>query len=484
MGRPKILGLSMKRLEALYQKRFNRKPDAIVALRSDGSERKIYRVIAGEHSVIGIIGVDHQEAAAFLEFSRHFKKYGLRVPEIYIEDLEQGAYLEEDFGDDTLFSWMQRIREHHGFNETIKDMYRQVVEYLPNFQIKAGLTLDYSYCYQHQEFGTDSMQWDLHYFKRQFLNYFYKKKINHTELDNDFNQLIKFLLQEERKYFLYRDFQSRNVMIKDGLPHFIDYQSGRRGALQYDLGSLLYDAKANLPEDFREELIERYLSKAGEFTKINAKRFKKYFYGFVLIRIMQALGAYGYLSAVKGKTHFFKSVPFALRNLEILLDKKLDIFDQLPTLREIFYNLIHDYSLRQFREDQKLRVQIYSFGYHKTGIPADKSGNNGGFVFDCRFLPNPGREEQYKSLTGMDQEVINYFANDPIVADFLDHVFRICDMAVDNYQSRHFSNLMISFGCTGGQHRSVYCAEKLAEYLSAKGVQVDVIHTALEPSGR
>ncbi|MDZ7334730.1 MAG: phosphotransferase [candidate division KSB1 bacterium] len=471
----------MKILEALYQKRFNRNPDTIVALRSDGSERKIYRVIAGDHSVIGIIGVDHQEAAAFLEFSRHFKKYGLRVPEIYIEDLDQGAYLEEDFGDETLFSWMQNIRAQHGFNDTIKDMYRQVVEYLPNFQIKAGLTLDYSYCYQHQEFGQDSMQWDLHYFKRQFLNYFYKKKINHTELDEDFNRLIRFLLQEERKYFLYRDYQSRNVMIKDGLPHFIDYQSGRRGALQYDLGSLLYDAKANLPEDFREELIDLYLDEAGQLVKINPRRFKKYFYGFVLIRIMQALGAYGYLSAVKGKTHFFKSVPFALRNLEILLDKKLEILDQLPTLKEIFCNLIQDYSLRQFSEDQRLMVQIYSFGYHQTGIPEDKSGNNGGFVFDCRFLPNPGREEQYKNLTGKDRPVVEYFANYPIVGEFLNHVYRICDMAVDNYQSRQFSNLMVSFGCTGGRHRSVYCAEKLAEYLKAKGVQVTVNHRSLEP---
>ncbi len=472
----------MNQLEKLYQSSFGRKPETVVVLRSDGSDRKIYRVTAGNHSVIGIVGVDHQETAAFLEFSRHFKKCGLRVPEIYIEDLNEGAYLEEDFGDVTLFDWMMDIRKNSGLNDTIKKMYRVVVEYLPRFQIEASMSIDYSYCYQHQEFGVDSMRWDLHYFKRQFLNYFYKKKINHTELERDFSSLIKFLLQESCKYFLYRDFQSRNVMIKDGLPHFIDYQSGRKGALQYDLASLLYDAKANLPENFREELIEAYLNSAKQMIKINPNRFKSHFYGFVLIRMMQAFGAYGYLSAVKGKTHFFKSVPFAIRNLEILLNKNLEIIDRLPTLKEIFSNLLEDKSLKQFQEDQKLVVRVFSFGYHKSGTPEDKSGNKGGFVFDCRFLPNPGTEERFKALTGKDQEVIDFFAKYPVVNDFLDHVFRITDHAIDNYQSRSFSDLMISFGCTGGQHRSVFCAEKLVEYLKRKGVAVKLSHLELDGS--
>jgi aminoglycoside/choline kinase family phosphotransferase len=470
----------MEQVAELYQQKFGRTPDSIVALRSDGSDRKIYRVFAGEHTVIGIVGVDYHENAAFLEFSKHFRKFGLRVPEIYIEDPDGSAYLEEDFGDVILFDWMMDIRERQGFNDTIKKMYRQVVEYLPKFQIEAGMSLDYSFCYQHQEFGEDSMHWDLHYFKRHFINYFYKKKVNHTELDKDFSKLIKFLLQEDRKYFLYRDFQSRNVMIKNGLPYFIDYQSGRKGALQYDLGSLLYDAKANLPEEFREELIETYLEQARKLTRINPKRFKKYYYGFVLIRIMQAFGAYGYLSAVKGKTHFFKSVPFAIQNLEVLLNKNIEILDQLPTLKEIFANLIEDNYLREFEDKKKLVVRINSFGFHKTGIPKDSSGNNGGFVFDCRFLPNPGREEKYKTLTGKDAEVITYFSRYKIVNDFLEHVFKIVDYTVDNYQSRSFSDLMISFGCTGGQHRSVFCAERLAEYLKKKGIQVKVTHNEFE----
>jgi aminoglycoside/choline kinase family phosphotransferase len=470
----------MEQLAELYQQKFGRTPDSIVALRSDGSDRKIYRVFAGEHTVIGIVGVDYHENAAFLEFSKHFRKFGLRVPEIYIEDPDGSAYLEEDFGDVILFDWMMDVREQHGFNDTIKKMYRQVVEYLPKFQIEAGMSLDYSFCYQHQEFGEDSMHWDLHYFKRHFINYFYKKKVNHTELDKDFSKLIKFLLQEDRKYFLYRDFQSRNVMIKEGMPYFIDYQSGRKGALQYDLGSLLYDAKANLPEEFREELIEAYLEQARKMTRINPRRFKKHYYGFVLIRIMQAFGAYGYLSAVKGKTHFFKSVPFAIKNLEVLLNKNIEILDQLPTLKEIFSNLIEDSYLREFEDKKKLVVRINSFGFHKTGIPKDSSGNNGGFVFDCRFLPNPGREEKYKTFTGKDAEIVAYFSKYKIVNDFLNHVFKIVDFTIDNYQSRSFSDLMISFGCTGGQHRSVFCAERLAEYLKKKGIQIKVTHNELE----
>lgn len=470
----------MNQLAELYQQKFGRTPDAIKTLRSDGSDRKIFRVIAGDHSVIGILGVDYHETAAFLEFSRHFKKCGLRVPEIYIEDPEAGAYLEQDFGDVTLFDWMMEIREQQGFNDTIQKMYREVVEYLPRFQIEAGMKIDYSYCYQHQEFGIDSMHWDLHYFKRQFLNYFYKKKINHTDLEKDFNKLIKFLLQEDRRYFLYRDFQSRNVMIMNGIPHFIDYQSGRKGALEYDLASLLYDAKANLPEDFRDEMIDVYLNKASQMTRINSKRFRKHYYGFVLIRVMQAFGAYGYLSAVKGKTHFFKSVPFAIRNLEILLNKNLEILNQLPTLQEIFSNLIEDKSLREFKDEKKLIVRIFSFGFHKSGIPEDKSGNKGGFVFDCRFLPNPGREERYTNLTGKDKEVIDFFSKHNIVEQFLGQAYQIIDHAVENYHSRSFSDLMISFGCTGGQHRSVFCAERLADHLKNKGIAVKLNHLELE----
>ena len=340
----------MERLNKLYFQTYGTPPDTIIPLRSDGSDRKIYRIFKNSDTVIGILGNNREENEAFLEFSRHFRAFDLKVPEIFAQNLEAGAYLEEDLGDDTLFQWMLKIRDKHGFNDEIKQMYRKVVEVLPHFQITAGVSIDFSYCYQHIAFARESMSWDLHYFKHRFLNYFYKKKIDHTNLEKDFNILIDFLLEEEPAYFLYRDFQSRNVMIKNNEPHFIDYQSGRRGALQYDLASLLYDAKADLPEDFRQELIDHYIHHAEKIIDLNAPRFKKYLYGFVLIRIMQAFGAYGYLSAVKGKTHFFKSVPFAIKNLEILCEKNPDILNRMETLKSIYEDLISDKSLREFNE--------------------------------------------------------------------------------------------------------------------------------------
>jgi len=471
---------AMERLNKLYLKKFGKIPDEIRPLRSDGSDRKIYRVFSGNHSVIGILGSNREENEAFLAFSKHFIKYGLSVPEIYAEDIDAGAYLEEDLGDATLFTWMSDLRSKQGFNDEIKKMYQAVVTTLPQFQIIAGTSLDYSYCYQHIAFARESMSWDLHYFKHRFLNYYYKKRVDHTKLEQDFNTLIDFLLEEETKFFLYRDFQSRNVMIKNNRPHFIDYQSGRKGALQYDLASILFDAKADLPQDFRDEMVEAYIKTTQQIIDLDAARFKKYYYGFVCIRIMQAFGAYGYLSAVLGKTHFLKSVPYAIKNLEILIDKNVEIVNQLPTLKNIFLNLIDDKSLRNIEVDKSLIVRIYSFGFHKSGIPIDSTNNNGGFVFDCRFLPNPGREEKFKTLTGKDKDVIDYLEREPSVAEFLDHVFKIVAKAVENYRSRDFTDLMVSFGCTGGQHRSIYCAEKLVEYLKQKNIVTQIKHTEFE----
>jgi len=341
----------MKVLADLFQKQYGFLPDTITPLRSDGSDRQIYRVHSAKQTVIGILGNNRSENAAFLSFSHHFKNRGLRVPEIFIEDLDAGAYLEEDLGDDTLFTWMMKIRDSFGLTREVKAMYRQVIEYLPRFQVDAGVHLDFSLCYQHDEFGAESMLWDLNYFKHRFLDEFYKRPLDTVALESDFHTLINFLLEEERPYFLYRDFQSRNVMITNSQPYFIDYQSGRRGALQYDVASLLYDAKADLPEHFRNELIQDYLNEVQNYTRVNPERFLKYFDGFVLIRIMQAFGAYGYLSVVKKKRHFFKSVPFAINNLRIILDKKLPILEQIPTLTRVYHNLATDESLTTFGND-------------------------------------------------------------------------------------------------------------------------------------
>lgn len=336
-----------EKLVKLFEKCYSGESATVKSLKGDGSERKIYRLVNEKRSVIGIIGNNPAENKAFLSFSRHFRNSGLRVPEIYAEDLANGVYLEEDLGDDTLFLWMGKIREQEGFSRRLIDMYKKVLKQLPHFQIRAGAGIDYSLCYQHHEFGWASMVWDVHYFKHRFLEVFYKPEYDINELERDFIALIEYLITERKDFFLYRDFQSRNVMIRDNEPHFIDYQSGRKGALQYDLASLLYDAKANIPEPVREELVEYYLDELSRHISVDREKFKEYFYGFVYIRIMQAFGAYGYLGVTKGKPRFLKSIPFAIQNLEVLAQKNT-IIDKLPTLQEIYHNLTLDQELRKF----------------------------------------------------------------------------------------------------------------------------------------
>jgi len=334
-------------LEKLFRKCYSETPDRINPLKGDGSERRIYRMQNVYRSVIGVAGDNRPENEAFCSFTAHFTRFHLPVPAIYVEELEHGIYLEQDLGFFTLFEWMQSIREKEGLSPAILAMYRKVLSWLPHFQITAGRSIDYSYCYQHALFGRDSMLWDLRYFQHRFLAPFYRKPLDVQALGHDFARLVDHLLEEPTQNFLYRDFQSRNVMILDNEPHFIDYQSGRRGALQYDVASLLFDAKANLPQPVREELLSHYISVLREVEPVEEERFRHYFYSFVLVRVLQALGAYGYLAAVKGKKNFLKSVPFALANLEILLDKAA-ILQHLPVLRRVFLDLIEDPALRQF----------------------------------------------------------------------------------------------------------------------------------------
>ncbi len=334
-------------LEKLFRKCYSEIPDRINPLKGDGSERRIYRMQNVYRSVIGVAGDNRPENEAFCAFSRHFARFHLPVPAIYASELENGIYLEQDLGFFTLFEWMQPIREHEGFSPTIIAMYQKVLSWLPRFQITAGRSLDYSYCYQHARFGRESMLWDLRYFQHRFLLPFYHQPLDAQALGQDFAHLVDHLLEESTDNFLYRDFQSRNIMILDNEPHFIDYQSGRRGALEYDVASLLFDAKANIPQPAREKLLEHYLSALSEVEAVDEERFRRYFYSFVLVRVMQALGAYGYLASVKGKKNFLKSVPFALANLEILLEKA-EILARLPVLRRIFLDLIADPALRQF----------------------------------------------------------------------------------------------------------------------------------------
>jgi aminoglycoside/choline kinase family phosphotransferase len=470
-------------LKVLFESRFREPVERVMSLKGDASDRKLFRLTAASRTAIGVVNPDALENRAFLEFSRHFRTCGLPVPEIYAVDLDRGMYLEEDLGDTTLFQFLTETRAEGGLSRETLDLYRTVVELLPRFQIEAGRTLNYDVCYPRSSFDKQSMLWDLNYFKYYFLR-LAKVPFSEQALEDDFERFTEFLLDAERRFFLYRDFQSRNIMVRDGRPLFIDYQGGRRGALQYDVASLLFDAKADLPFEVRDELLERYLEAAEKLEPIDRKAFLAYYPGFVYIRIMQAMGAYGLRGFYERKHHFLASIPYAIRNLEYLL-RTAELPVELRELTQVWRRLIASSSLRQFgTASLKLTVRIQSFSY-RDGVPTDEKGHGGGYVFDCRALPNPGRFAQYTQLTGRDEPVIAFLEREPAVRDFIDHVFAVIDGTVENYQQRNFTDLLVAFGCTGGQHRSVYCAERLTRHLREKfQVHVEVRHLAQESGAR
>ena len=466
-------------LTVLFESRFGEPVDRVVSLRGDGSIRKLFRLSTASRTAIGVVNPDVRENRAFLEFSRHFHACSLPVPEIYAENLDRGVYLEEDLGDTTLFQFLTVNRAKDGLSSETLSLYRKVIELLPRFQIEAGRTLNYDVCYPRASFDKQSMMWDLSYFKYYFLR-LAKIPFNEQALENDFEWFTEFLLMAERRFFLYRDFQSRNIMVRDGAPFFIDYQGGRRGALQYDVASLLFDAKADLPFEVRDELVGRYLEAASKLEQIDREAFMTYYPGFVYIRIMQAMGAYGLRGFYERKQHFLASIPYAIQNLEYQL-RTVELPLELPELTQVWRRLVASSYLRQFGSASlKLTVRIQSFSY-KDGVPSDEKGHGGGYVFDCRALPNPGRFETYAKLTGRDDAVIAFLEDEPAVRDFIGHVFALIDQTVENYQGRNFTDLIVAFGCTGGQHRSVYCAEVLARHLREKfQANVEVRHLAQE----
>jgi len=440
------------------------------------------RLTGGAISAIGILYGVREENEAFLEFSRHFRRHGLPVPQIYAEDLNHGAYLEEDLGNTSLFEFLSKHRAGENIAPEAVEAYRKVVAVLPRFQIEAGRDLNYSVCYPRASFDQQSITWDLNYFKYYFLK-LAGIPFNEQQLENDFERLTKFLLTADRDYFMYRDFQSRNVMLRDGEPSFVDYQGGRKGALQYDIASLLYDAKADLPPELRKQLLDHYLGRLSDFIPIEREAFMRHYYAYAYVRIMQALGAYGFRGFYERKAHFLQSVPFALKNVRWLL-RNTELPIALPALMEALERASASEKLQTMpAKGAPLVVRIFSFSYRRDP-PQDETGNGGGFVFDSRSLPNPGREERFKALTGKDAPVIDYLNQQESVHRFIGNVISLIEESVANYQERGFENLMVSFGCTGGQHRSVYLAEQLAKHLRGKnGVEVVVRHLGLETLG-
>ncbi len=456
----------------IFEKCFNEAPVDIIELPSSGSNRIYFRIISQNNKALAAYNKDTKENHAFISFSEHFLKCGLPVPKILAEDLKNNIYLLEDLGDVTLFSFLESSRPE-GFSESVITLYKKVLDHLLCFQIDASTNLDYSVCYPRAAFDRQSMMWDLNYFKYYFLKLAH---INFDEqkLEDDFNVFADYLLQADSGFFMYRDFQSRNIMICDDKLYFIDYQGGRKGALQYDVASLLYDAKAAIPQHVREELLDYYIERLKEKIQIDEAKFRKLFYGYVLIRIMQAMGAYGFRGYYEKKSHFLKSIPHAVSNLKWILEH-VGLPVKAETLQHVFSQIIENKHLQKFSEitSERLTVTVNSFSF-KKGYPHDLSGNGGGFVFDCRALPNPGRYEEYKSLTGKDKAVIEFLEQEPETELFFQHTNSLVSQAVENFQRRGFTRLMVSYGCTGGQHRSVYFAQRLADHINDK-YDIDVI---------
>ena len=473
-------------LRQLFEQHFGFPPEEVKPLQGQlgGSGRAIVRLRGGGVSAIGILSTVREENVAFLEFSKHFYRQGMPVPEIYTEDLEKGAYLEEDLGDTTLFEFLGAHRREENIDAQAMEAYRKVVAVLPRFQVVAGKGLNYKVCYPRSSFDRQSIAWDLNYFKYYFLR-LAGVPFNEQSLEHDFGKLTKFLLAVERDYFLYRDFQSRNVMLRAGEPYFLDYQGGRKGALQYDIASLLYDGKADLPPAMRQELLDHYLDCLAGLIDLDRKAFMEHYYAYVYVRILQALGAYGFRGFYERKAHFLQSVPYALKNLRWLAENvKLPI--ALPALMEALEAIGASEKLQGELQGlvtpvaAGLTVRVFSFSFHKSAL-TDEGGNGGGFVFDARALPNPGREERFRALTGRDEAVIEYLSHEESVSTFFRHAVALVDASVATYKRRGFASLMVSFGCTGGQHRSVNLAEQMAKHLRAtSGVEVVLRHVELE----
>lgn len=471
-------------LERLFHQRFHASAERVQPLQGElgGSGRIIVRLSGAGNHAVGVVYPVREENAAFLAFSRHFRRHGLPVPEIYAEALDENAYIEEDLGDLTLFDFLNDHRQGDFIDPKVVEAYRKVIRMLPRFQVEASRDLNYKMCYPRSSFDRQSISWDLNYFKYYFLR-LAGIPFNEQALEVDFSKLTKFLLAAPRDFFLYRDFQSRNVMLREGEPWFLDYQGGRKGALQYDVASLLFDGKADLPPGLRQELLDEYLDAVAGYSVTSREAFMEHYYAYVYVRILQALGAYGFRGFYERKSHFLKSIPYALKNLRWLAHNvKLPI--ALPALMDALTAMVGSEKLLGIARDADgLKVRVFSFSYHRQP-PTDESGHGGGFVFDARSLPNPGREERFKQLTGKDAPVIEYLNQQESVHRFFSNAAALVDGAVSAYQKRGFKDLMVSFGCTGGQHRSVFLAEQLARHLRSSGIEVLLRHIEVEKMGR
>ena len=478
-------------------------------IKQQGSNR-IYTRETEENgrSVIRVVGTNRDENRAFIYMARHFHALGLPVPEVYWVSDDEMSYTQEDLGDTILFDAIRHGRETGVFSGDERTLLERTLRALAHVQVEGARDFDWSICFPVPAMDERSIRWDLNYFKYCFLKGT-KIEFSEPDLEDDFDRLVANLTAQRSNSetvlqrsgltgvaaglntFLYRDFQSRNVMIKDGKPYFIDFQGGRRGPTQYDVASFLWQAKANFPQDLRDELIDAYLNelysvlcRRGGLCSVSETAFKSSWRAalphFVLFRTLQVLGAYGYRGYFERKPHFLESIPPALKNLKELFSQNPELQQEYPTIYALSNQLLKTTVERRSNDSQSLCkdlvVTIYSFSF-KRGIPADESGNGGGYVFDCRSTHNPGKYEEYKTLTGLDQPVIDFLEKDGEILTFLDSVDKLIDHHVERFLERGFTHLQVAFGCTGGQHRSVYCAEHVAKHLKDKyNIRIELIH--------
>lgn len=469
-------------IEQLYRQWKGEELCGIDVLPQSGSDRRYFRLHRSQGvSLIATYGNNIKENEAFIYFAGHFHNKALPVPEIFTVSSDRTFYIQEDLGEISLL----QILEEKGYVPEVYQLFKESLNQLVRLQVLGDIDLDYDQCLTNKDFGKQAILADLLYFKYYFLDAL-AKPYDKQKLMDDFEALSNYLTHTEYKYFMFRDFQSRNILVKSGQVHFIDFQGGMKGAPQYDVASILWQARANLPEDWKNDLLEDYMDALETVSgqQLEKNNFRSQYNGYVLIRLLQVLGAYGFRGLFERKAQFLTSIPQALKNLRSFVDDN-NIGISLPEFKKVLELCVTDEVLERFTpiqadENTPLVVKICSFSY-KKGIPEDVSGNGGGFVFDCRGIENPGRYEQFKTIHGRNKPVMEFLERQTKMQDFLNSVFDIVDISVEEYIRRGFANLAINFGCTGGQHRSVYAADSLARHLKNKyKVEIDLCHVVQE----
>ncbi len=473
---------SLEDIQILFAS-FNKESiSSIDKIPQSGSDRVYYRIVTNANSYIATSNKNVKENNTFINFTNHFKKANCPVPAVFAVNTDVTLYIQQDFGDTSLLNELEK----HGHNNYVYTLFQKCLKSLAHLQIKGDENLPYKkWCITSPSFGKQAIISDLLYYKYYFLDTL-KIPYDKEKLIDDFDALSSYLSRVDYKYFMFRDFQSRNIMMQNGEPHFIDYQGGMKGAIQYDVASLLWQAKAELSDEWKDALLDYYITCVEELLQesVDKLRFIGQYNGYVLIRLLQVLGAYGFRGLFERKAHFLTSIPLALKNIKWFLTNK-QVGISVPEFERLLNLMIQDEVIKRFEnikasDKTPLVVTIHSFSY-KKGIPKDESENGGGFVFDMRGILNPGRFDPYKHLSGLDKEVKDFLEQQTKMPEFLNSVYNLVDIAVENYIERDFESLHINFGCTGGQHRSVYAAEAIARHLKNKfKVKLKLIHTNKE----